>query len=567
MLVQQLVQYCNVSHSPLALCFVELQKAYDSVVRTKLWSAMVDELNVPSDLVLIIKNMYLESRGVLQQQTSSGICIDFSTFKGVKQGDGASPELFVLYFDRVFTYIKAKMAQQSYTRQQSREYTVACLSLFMLAFADDIVLIAPQVLQLQKLISVFAAFCRLNDLVINTKKTEVMLIHCKGKLYVDQVQLQQCDTFKYLGIEIKANSKSPGHILSVRVKQAKIAFLRIKNNARLLGLQNSRVRLQLVQALVVSVLLFGAPLFACLSDMHMTMTASSSTFREAEDLARDLLRWALHAHCDTRNSVLYVLGNSESVQLLCHKQCWRFFRSLEQHPRAATEFIRQIQQNGTIPPEHWGASTIRWWPDVAAQYPQVANTQPLYRAFRKAVIADLVRSERLRGTGLTQLLCDIASYSFAGAPKATPEHLYDTLIDLIHPHHALLVESQRGERPTILTHQWPSWLEQGSSRVVRAFFELFYPPREERDTYGAHTVTPPVGGHCSTCGQTVTGGWWHHVLYECPSLSCISESAQWRAFVTLLQSGHRGLAMYSCFPLFVQHMPRLAEGFTPLHAD
>ena len=68
-----------------------------------------------------------------------------------------------------------------------------------------------------------------------------------------------------------------------------------------------------MQALVVSVLLFGAPLFACLSDMSMTMTASSSAFREAEDFARDLLRWALHAHCDTRNSVLYVLGNSESV--------------------------------------------------------------------------------------------------------------------------------------------------------------------------------------------------------------------------------------------------------------
>lgn len=59
----------------------------------------------------------------------------------------------------------------------------------MLAFADDIVLIAPQVLQLQKLVSVFAAFCRCNDLVINTKKTEVMLVHCKGDVYVSKVKL------------------------------------------------------------------------------------------------------------------------------------------------------------------------------------------------------------------------------------------------------------------------------------------------------------------------------------------------------------------------------------------
>ncbi len=47
----------------------------------------------------------------------------------------------------------------------------------MLAFADDIVLIAPRKGSLQKLVSLFARFCECNNLVINTKKTEVMLVH------------------------------------------------------------------------------------------------------------------------------------------------------------------------------------------------------------------------------------------------------------------------------------------------------------------------------------------------------------------------------------------------------
>ncbi len=88
----------------------------------------------------------------------------------------------------------------------------------MLAFADDIVLIAPSVEKLQKLISIFALFCRSNDLVINTKKTEVMLVKCSGALYVDQVQLKQCETFKYLGIEIKSTARSPSHVLYTRLK-------------------------------------------------------------------------------------------------------------------------------------------------------------------------------------------------------------------------------------------------------------------------------------------------------------------------------------------------------------
>ena len=96
---------------------------------------------------------------------------------------------------------------------------------------------------------------------------------CSGDLYVNKVKLQQCTTFKYLGIEIQENSRSPTHILQSRLKAAKIAFHRIRNNAQLLGLSNCRVRLQLVSSLVVSILMFGAPLYACMSDIVMGVTA------------------------------------------------------------------------------------------------------------------------------------------------------------------------------------------------------------------------------------------------------------------------------------------------------
>ena len=49
--------------------------------------------------------MYVESRGVLQPHTGATDEIAFTTSKGVKQGDGASPELFILYFDRVYAHI------------------------------------------------------------------------------------------------------------------------------------------------------------------------------------------------------------------------------------------------------------------------------------------------------------------------------------------------------------------------------------------------------------------------------------------------------------------------------
>lgn len=83
------------------MAFVDLQKAYDSVNRGKLWKALVEELKMPSDIVQIVRNMYIESRGVIKKG-GDGEEVFFSSNKGVKQGDGASPKIFSLFFDRCY---------------------------------------------------------------------------------------------------------------------------------------------------------------------------------------------------------------------------------------------------------------------------------------------------------------------------------------------------------------------------------------------------------------------------------------------------------------------------------
>ena len=60
----------------------------------------------------------------------------------------------------------------------------------------------------------------------------------------------------------------------------------------------------------------------------MVLTPANKCFREAESVLREFLRWALRARPDLRTSALLVFGNCATLQLLCHKLCWRFFRSL-----------------------------------------------------------------------------------------------------------------------------------------------------------------------------------------------------------------------------------------------
>ena len=88
----------------LGMVFVDLKRAYDSINRDKLWKALECELNIPTDLILIIRNMYLQSKGIIIDNKSNTM-YEFIANMGVKQGDGASPELFLLFFDRVYPYL------------------------------------------------------------------------------------------------------------------------------------------------------------------------------------------------------------------------------------------------------------------------------------------------------------------------------------------------------------------------------------------------------------------------------------------------------------------------------
>ena len=83
-------------------------------------------LNIPADLVQIIRNMYVYSKGISVDELS-GELLEFLANLGVKQGDGASPELFTLFFDRVYPYIFAYFQRTNMDGTKRRAYTIASL--------------------------------------------------------------------------------------------------------------------------------------------------------------------------------------------------------------------------------------------------------------------------------------------------------------------------------------------------------------------------------------------------------------------------------------------------------
>jgi hypothetical protein len=77
----------------------------------------------------------------------------------------------------------------------------------------------------------------------------------------------------------------------------------------MLGISNVRVKLQLINSLVSSVLQYGCVVYACLSNVESALEPTNAVFAKAEILIRTMLRWALNVEFNTRSSFLYMLSN------------------------------------------------------------------------------------------------------------------------------------------------------------------------------------------------------------------------------------------------------------------
>jgi hypothetical protein len=70
--------------------------------------------------------MYVKSKGIIQGKFY-GDFYEYIVNIGVKQGDGASPELFTIFFDRVYPYLKAYYMANNTNTDKSRAYTIASI--------------------------------------------------------------------------------------------------------------------------------------------------------------------------------------------------------------------------------------------------------------------------------------------------------------------------------------------------------------------------------------------------------------------------------------------------------
>ena len=98
----------------------------------------------------------------------------FDMREGVRQGCPASPLVFSLYADRIEEFLQSELVAHLSARERSA-VCIAGLSLPVLLFADDMVLLGTDREVVQRLLDTLGAFCTNNGLTVNVKKTKWLL--------------------------------------------------------------------------------------------------------------------------------------------------------------------------------------------------------------------------------------------------------------------------------------------------------------------------------------------------------------------------------------------------------
>ncbi|MCO5590499.1 hypothetical protein L7F22_044469 [Adiantum nelumboides] len=127
---------CRLKGQIMYCCFVDFQKAFDTIPRANLWARM-ERLRVPTYLRRAVAHMYREVRCKIK--TQEGYSREFMSNMGVKQGCPLSPTLFGLCIDQLEEVITQCMKEE-------------------------------------KMMNAVSDFCKTSGLAVNVTKTKVMVI-------------------------------------------------------------------------------------------------------------------------------------------------------------------------------------------------------------------------------------------------------------------------------------------------------------------------------------------------------------------------------------------------------
>nr|VZI43870.1 unnamed protein product [Spirometra erinaceieuropaei] len=251
--LRRILEFRHSYQQPTAVSFIDFAAAYDFVHRESLWRIMALD-GVPEKIIAMIKAYYRSTtaRVLIRNNLSQ----PFGIRPGVRQGCILSPILF--------NYATDWIIRRTLHEGDGVEF-VPGHRLTDLDYADDIALLTSSFGDLQSLVSRVNEVAKSVGLSINAGKTKVFS-SCipdqeKGPLGIDGCQLEEVDSFKYLGARLLPNGQSKDDIVS-RIDAARWVLSSLTEYLYIRRDLSIATKIRVYRASVRSVLLYGCECWA-----------------------------------------------------------------------------------------------------------------------------------------------------------------------------------------------------------------------------------------------------------------------------------------------------------------
>ena len=241
--VTRLIEVSREYKMPLCLTFIDLKKAFDSVETEAVIEALGNQ-GVPTHYIRILRELYSNFTTRISPFYKE-VIIDVK--RGVRQGDTISPKLFSAALENVMRQLE----------WEDMGVKVDGRQLHHLRFADDIVLITPNIEQAERMLADFDCACGKVGLQLNLTKTMFMRngLVSDAPFTLNGTNITECSSYVYLGREINMmNDLAPE--LSRRKRAAWGAFKNIEGVVK--KTKNIRLRAHLFDSAVLPALTYAS---------------------------------------------------------------------------------------------------------------------------------------------------------------------------------------------------------------------------------------------------------------------------------------------------------------------
>jgi hypothetical protein len=152
---------------------VDLQKAFDTVVREALWWKL-GKKGLSTEFIEGVKGIYKNVK-ILLKIEGNRVLDEFVSNIGLRQGCSLSPALFNIFIDDILDRLE---------EANTHPPVIIKRQVVGLLFADDLAVGATTIIGLQRAISCIKDFCEEWSLKINVTKIKIVVFKKGGKLRV-----------------------------------------------------------------------------------------------------------------------------------------------------------------------------------------------------------------------------------------------------------------------------------------------------------------------------------------------------------------------------------------------